>query len=103
MLKPKELLAALADIPARELCAVLDEARRKATDEERAEADAKKQAEVDARRSAIASVRELSRSVKEAERKRRADERRREIAEGLLKGDYASSTDEARETTTDSP
>ena len=80
MLKPKELLAALAKIPPLALDDFLAETRRKSAAERKAEEARRKQAEADERQANIASLSEVARLAKERERARRMAECPEEVA-----------------------
>ena len=80
MLKPKELLAALAKIPPLALDDFLAETRRKADAERKAEEARRKQAEADARQADIADLREIAQAAKEREHARLMAEDPEEVA-----------------------
>ena len=80
MLKPKELLAALAKIPPLALDDFLAETRRKADAERKAEEARRKQAEADAMQADIADLRKIAQAAKERERVRLLGQDPEEVA-----------------------
>ena len=74
------IVSALAELPPRELCALLDDARRKAEAEAQREAEAKRQAEAEAKRRTIADLRSLARRANEIKHERRRAEHPAEVA-----------------------
>ena len=68
------IVDALAKLPPRKLCALIDDARRKAEAEERREAEAKQQAEAATKRRTIADLQSLAQKANERERERRRAE-----------------------------
>ena len=80
MMKPNELLAALAKIPPLALDDFLAETRRKADAERKAEEARRKQAEADERNATIASLRKVAQAAKERERASRMAECPEEVA-----------------------